>query len=172
MSDTPNDSTATPVENENKKQSPWVMLTSLLLLIVGLLLTSFMLLYYAWQRTDHAGFDSIDLTRILHHNTPKTAAHETPASEPTTAAVDLPAAGNHVNANLPASGNEKVKWPKIKLSGFGTSSDGSGGFAIINGEQVLQGGSVGKITLLEVHAHAVILEYMGEQKSMTMGMDK
>ena len=63
----------------------------------------------------------------------------------------------------------KVNWPKLKLTGFGTSADGSGGFAIINNTQVHPGQLINdKVKLVEVREHDVIVEYKGEQKSLTV----
>lgn len=172
MSDITKEVMPNPDGTEKKHTSPWVMLTTFMLLITGLLLTSFMLLYYAWEHTDRMGLESFNFSKILNTVNQQPAAN--PSADPELMPQVAAPAQKEKNGKsiFPSTNSTKVKWPNIKLSGFGTSSDGSGGFAIINGEQVLQGGSAGKITLLEVHAHAIVVEYMGDQKTLTMGMEQ
>ena len=67
--------------------------------------------------------------------------------------------------------SDKVKWPKLRMTGFGISSDGSESFAIINGDLVHPGELAGKVQLLEVRAHDVVVEYKGERKLLTVGLE-
>ena len=163
-----NENPAIPEGIEKPRQSPWLMLISLVLLISGLLLTSFLMLFYAWQHTGQSTMKSFDFSALMKRNT--TSAPQTAEAQPVQpVAADQNAQPN--KALFTKSNGDNVKWPRLKLSGFGTSSDGKSGFAIINGNQVLQGETLGKVTLLEVHAHAVVVEYMGVHKALTMDID-
>ncbi len=61
-------------------------------------------------------------------------------------------------------GDGSVRWPKLKVTGFGTSADAEGGFAIINGKHVLVNTFIGEVKLVEIRTHGAVVEYKGEQK--------
>lgn len=65
-------------------------------------------------------------------------------------------------------GSSSVRWPKLKLTGFGRAADGEGGFAIINGDQVLLNNYIDDVKLVEIRAHGAVVEYKGEQKLLTV----
>ena len=74
--------------------------------------------------------------------------------------------------NFTKSPRKKVRWPKLKLTAFGKSSDGQSGFAKINGQYVLPGGLIGgKVRLVEIRPHDVVVEYQGETRSLTIDPD-
>jgi hypothetical protein len=64
--------------------------------------------------------------------------------------------------------NAEVRWPKLKLTGFGRSADGEGGFGIINEKHVLKGQEISGVKLVEIRAHGVVLEYKGERKTLAV----
>ena len=65
-----------------------------------------------------------------------------------------------------------MKWPKLKLEGFGKSADGEGGFAIINGKQILVGGSIGDVKVLQIKTHGVLVELENEQRVLSVELAK
>lgn len=60
-------------------------------------------------------------------------------------------------------------WPRLKLAGFGKSEEKSGDFAIINGKKVhLEQTIAGKVRLVEIRDHDVIVEFNGEKRILTI----
>jgi hypothetical protein len=159
--------------------SAGVMFTSLLLLIGGLLLTSAMLIHYGFKGTGENGESISGLTRVLEMAKSKPvenrAVEETHVSAPSPPPEVAPAAT--LDAAAKPSGfnfkdlfskkrNGSVRWPRLKLSGFGLPAEGEVGFAIINGKHVVEGSTVNGATVQEILAHGVRLEYKGETKTL------
>jgi hypothetical protein len=61
---------------------------------------------------------------------------------------------------------EPIEWPVIRLSGFGSGSDGR--LAIINGRLVSEGQTINGATLLSVLEDKVIMEFKGETLSFSV----
>jgi len=60
-------------------------------------------------------------------------------------------------------------WPRLKLAGFGKSEEESGNFAIINGKKIHLGQYVaGKVKLVEIRDHDVIVEFKNERRILTI----
>ena len=61
-----------------------------------------------------------------------------------------------------------VRWPKLKLTGFGSSTDGASGFAIINGQHVIAGQQISKVTVIDIGDQSVMVEFKGEQRTLSV----
>jgi hypothetical protein len=158
-----------PVNNENSTPSR-VMLFTLLLLIAGFLLTGTMLLYYANAQRGNpqpmeTGMEEPAPTEERSFFNKLGLSART--AEPDTAATNT---NEGIMDQLFGQRNgSSVNWPRMKLVGFGTATDGSGGFAIINNHQYRQGDLIsGKVKLIEIRRHDVLLEYGGETKTLSM----
>jgi hypothetical protein len=152
------------------------MLVTLLLLICGFLMASFMMLHYGFKAKYPEGKAiGLDLdalkekgkayaTRLKKPEKPEEAPTEQKAAtSPDTSGIN----------KLFGARDGKVRWPKLKLTGFGSSTDGSGGFAIINGKQVLPGQLIdNKAKLAEIRSQDVVVEYMGETRTLTVDVKK
>ena len=150
--------------------SPWTMLFTMLLLIAGLLLTSLLMInHLATIRTEtgEKGFEFSELIAKAKSMTvrvpPPQPVEPVAESTPQTSPLD-----NLKKMVSSAGSSDKVRWPRLKLTGFGRSADPEESFAIINGEQVHPGQIVDKVEVVEVRAHDVIVEYMGERKTLTV----
>ncbi len=154
--------------------SPWVMLISMLLLISGLILSSAMLLHYAMDDKEGATWESFfDFAKLMEEGKEPSAKAQTtntqgePKKESPESTAPNPS-GLSFKKFFSGGGNGTVRWPKLKLTGFGTSADTEGGFAIINGKHVLVNTSIGEVTLVEVRAHGAVVEYKGERKILAV----
>lgn len=150
--------------------SPWTMLFTMLLLIAGLLLASMLMMNHVNKAKAEPGEKGIGFTelvakakamavRVPPQQTVEPLAAPTPQSSPLE---------NFKKMVSSAASSDKARWPRLKLTGFGTSTDGLESFAIINGEQVHPGQIVDKVEVVEVRAYDVVVEYMGEQQILTM----
>ena len=166
-------------DTEDTSSPPGVMFTTILLLIIGLLLTSSMLIHYGMGTTDEKGKSTSGLAHLLERvkrnptgnsMEPKTNGSETlPAdsSTPTQDTADKPS-GFSLRNLFAKDGN--VRWPRLKLSGFGQPSKGKVGFAIINGKHILEGNTIKDVTVVKVLDQGVQVEYKGETKTLTIEM--
>lgn len=157
-----------------EQHSPWIMLTTLLLLIGGLLFSSAILVHYGMQRrggtSDAAsGFAGLlaegreFAARTLPQPQEKTAGEPTATAAPESLGIKKFFSG---------SDEENVKWPKLKLTGFGKGVHLEDGFAIINGKKVMVGGQIGDVRLVNIRTHGVLVELQGEQKTLTVEIPK
>lgn len=177
-------------ENDNiapKPPSPWVMLISMLLLVSVLVLTSAMLMHYATEGKEGAARKSFfDFTKLLEKGKELPAKaqvaekQEKTGNEPPAAMdskpmepvpTDSKPAGSSLSDSIikkffSGSKDGAVRWPKLKLTGFGLPSKGEVGFAIINGKHIATGGTVNDATLVEILGHGVLVEYKGETKTL------
>ena len=157
--------------------SPWSMLFTMLLLIAGLLLASVLMMNHVNKMKTEPGEKGLGFSELIAKAKamavrvppPKTVepvAAPAPQNSPQTSPLE-----NLKKMVSSAGSSDKVRWPRLKLTGFGTSTDGLESFAIINGEQVHPGQIVDKVTVLEVRMHDVVVEYKGEQKTLTMDVN-
>lgn len=153
------------------------MLVTLLLLICGFLMASFMMLHYGFQAKHpegkSIGFDLDALKEKGKVYAARLKAPEKPGEEapPIQEATTHPDDSNIKKLFGKLDG--KVRWPKLKLTGFGSSADGTGGFAIINGKQVHPGQLIDKkARLTEIRSQDVVVEYMGETRTLTVDVQK
>ena len=168
-----------PADEIESSTPPTVMLMTIILLIASLFLTSFMMLHYAKRHNrtltdatlnsqqDTSGLHLLAASSFLKKLSPA----EPKAATPSVATAIEPADKNNVIDQLFKSRGSNVKWPKLKLTGFGTASDGSDGFAIINNQQYHVGQFInGKARLLEVRKHDVLVELDGKTKTLSVNI--
>ena len=159
-------------EDHGESLSPWSMLCTMLLLIIGLLFSSMLLINQTLKAQAASGdlaFQSAQLVEWVralfeHETTPATANAATKQEE-------KPTAFENIKQAVIQTPPEKVRRPRLRLTGFGTSSVGSEAFAIINGELTHPGEFSGKVQLVEVRNHDVVVEYKGEQKILTVELE-
>jgi len=165
------------------KASPGVMFTTILLLIGGLLLTSAMLIHYGLKGTDENGESISGLTRFVKmtqggsaKNTanPETQIPTSPSfsTEPPTNTPPIPvkSSGFSFKSLFSKESSDSVRWPRLELNGFGLPSRGEVGFAILNGQHVVEGSTIKGVVLKEILAHGVVVEYKGETKTLIVEM--
>ncbi len=168
-------------DNDAEAASPaGVMFITILLLIGGLLLTSAMFIHYGFKGTGENGESISGLTRVLEMaksnlasdraeqelsaTTPKALPADSPADTPDTAAKP---SGFNLKNLFSKNGNGSIRWPRLKLAGFGLPADGEVGFAIINGKHIIEGSTInGGVTLVEILSYGVLVEYKGETKTL------
>lgn len=149
--------------------SPWVMLVTLLLLIGALLLSSAMLVHYAHLRRGGSKDSGPVLAGMAEKGSAFVAKlkHQ-PKEEPTATTPEAVVDTTAAIMKLFPSTNDGVKWPKLKLLGFGKGVAAEDGFAIINGKQIMVGGQLGDVKVIEIRTHGVVVELQGEQKTLTV----
>lgn len=160
------------VNGANANTSQRAMLITMILLVSGLLLTSTMMLYHSNKQNTAPTKANTD------HETPKELGLKTASFiKGFRRKVSKEESESIPDANLRAgvmdqffgNRNNSARWPKLKLTGFGTSTDGSGGFAIINNHKYKIGERInGKVTLLDIRKHNVLVEWSGETKILTV----
>jgi hypothetical protein len=153
--------------------SPGTMLFTLLLLIAGLLLASALMVNHLQNIKTETGEKGIGFFGLVAKAKAMTVRVPTqqpvePVEASTPQASPIENLKNMVSS---AGSSDKVRWPRLKLTGFGTSTDGLESFAIINGEQMHPGQIVDKVAVVEVRAHDVVVEYMGERKMLTVDVN-
>lgn len=163
LSDTPE--IPNKIYESNEAPSPWTMLVTMLLLIAGLLLASALMMNHLSKATAESGEMKFGFSELLEKAKALTAQVTPPQTEETVSTQSSPSSPLDSLKQIVSS--DKVRWPRLKLTGFGTSADGLESFAIINGDQVHPGQMIGKVNVVEVRTHAVVVEYMGEQKLLT-----
>ena len=150
--------TGSQPQKENTERG--MILLFIILLISTLLLSSSMFIYYSIPTEGQdTGKTTFSLNRLLEKGkeTSSTLTKQTQQKlSETTQLLE--------EQSTTANNTKSARWPKLKLTGFGKSADGKGGFAIINGNQYNIGEPSGKVSLIEIQAHGVLLEYKGEQK--------
>ena len=153
------------------------MLMTIILLIAGLSLSGYMMLHYAKLQNgpltesalnDPGNSSELNLQAASSFFKNLVAPEQKGAKMPASAAIKTDDQSNVID-HLFNSRQDSVKWPKLKLTGFGTASDGSGGFAIINNHQYHKGQFItGKTRLLEVRKHDVLVGLNGATKTLTV----
>jgi len=156
--------------DDHDSPSPWTMLITMLLLIAGLLLASLLMINHLSKSRTDSGETGFDFSAMLTRDRSMTAQAPQPQSvEPVAEPAPQTSAFDSLKKMVSSAGSsDKVRWPRLKLTGFGTSTDAAESFAIINGEHVHPGQIVDKVEVVEVRAHDVIVEYMGERKTLTV----
>ncbi len=153
--------------------SPWTMLITMLLLIAGLLLASVLMMNHANKTQAEPGEKGLGFSQLVAKAkamTVRTLAPQT--EEPVAAPTPQPSPLDNLKSMVSSAGSsDKVRWPRLKLTGFGTSTDGLESFAIINGEQMHPGQIVDKVAVVEVRAYDVVVEYKGERKTLTVDVN-
>lgn len=143
------------------------MLVTMLLLIAGFILCGTLMLHYAVkQRAAEGGAVAASSFSGAVFSAMRDAQRGTGGASP---GDHEPAAdaSSLVGKLLPPQ-NGKVRWPRMELAGFGRGADGTGGFAIINGKQILVGEHFGKVALVDVNSQGAVVEYMGERQTLVV----
>ena len=162
-------------ENDNAPPSPWVMLITMLLLISGLILSSAMLVHYAMDgKEGETGKSFFDFARLQKEGKEfsskaqaATKQGETGNESATPTASD--SSDSSIMRFFSGGGDDgTVHWPKLKVTGFGKSTDTEAGFAIINGKHVLVNNFIGEVKLVEIRTHGAVVEYKGECKVLAI----
>lgn len=159
------------IYDDQEAPSASSMLVTMLLLIAGLLLASVLMMNHVAKtkaESGEAGFGFSELVAkvkaMADQVPPPQTAESAEASDPQPSTLES-------LKNMVSSGSsDKVRWPRLKLTGFGTSTDELESFAIINGDHVHPGQIVDKVTVVEVRAHDVVVEYMGERRTLTVNV--
>jgi hypothetical protein len=151
------------------------MLVTILLLICTLVLTSIMMIHYGVRmQGSEEGIRSFSWADLK----PKGIETKLPISSNSGAGSvidDTPITEkegiNDKFGKLLQAHSDQVRWPKLKVTGLGSSQGGGGDFAIINGNQLHPGQTTKDgITLIEVRAHDIIVEYVGQQRSFPVDL--
>jgi hypothetical protein len=169
-----NEPAITEKEHEHpEKTSPATMLISMILLIAGLLLASAMLIQQAQERSGSSRTTRSGFSAFIQKG--KSLSSQAKANAADKNEVRASAEEANISTTSPSrfkqffqKTNHSVRWPKLKLTGFGTSSDGESGFAIINEKHIIVGQQISKATLIEIGVQSVVVEYKGEQKTLTV----
>lgn len=159
--------------DENESSSPLSMLFTMLLLIAGFLFSSVLLLQQTYNARNENGeriLDAEALSAAMQSMGEHTAS-DSPREEMAQQQEPATSPFEGLRQIVEGSSDGSVRWPRLRLTGFGKSSDGTEDFAIINGDLVHPGESAGKVTLVEVRARDVIVEYRGERKTLTVELE-
>ena len=157
-------------EPSDASSSSRAMLMTMLLLIAGLILSSAMMLHYAFEGEEGSG--GIGLAGPEEADSTWTGDSDgSPGKDAASAPADGPAyapAESAVSRFFSARDDGTVKWPKLKLTGFGKSKDKEDSFAIINGQHVTVSNYINDVQLVEIRAHGAVVEYRGERRVITV----
>lgn len=158
-------------------QSQGTMVFTMLLLIAGFLFASILLMKQTLETRTAEGEPVFQPSKLIDKGK---SLISRPATVNATATTNTPAKQvrkehsstlENIKQIVTFQTGDKVRWPRLKLTGFGKSTDDSEGFAIINGDQVHPGEYIRKVKLLEVRTHDVIVEYKGERKTLTVDLE-
>lgn len=164
-----------PIEEDSvdgqETHSSWSMGFTMLLLIAGFLFASALLVRQTLSARNVDGEPLFQLSQFLEKGKELAARAQTrtPAVSDEEEGKSSPFEDIKQIVNIQPS--ENVRWPRLKLTGFGKSTESNEGFAIINGDLVHPGEYAGKVKLVDIRSHDVVVEYKGEQKTLTVGMD-
>lgn len=157
-----------------RNAAPGAMLVSILLLIGGLLLTSALLLDSGLANKEspfpskHIIFSqTLKKTEeiIAYAKTKSANRAPIPSSQASTFEIK---GKNILNFSFKEKDGNGVRWPRLKLSGFGKATANKTDFAIINGNRIKIGDSIRGATLIKIVDQGVELEYQGATKILTI----
>ncbi len=170
-------SDSNPVSEEEKledqaEHSPWTMLVTMSLMIIGFLFAGVLLAQQSLRAKTAAGEPIFALSVLIEKG--KTLTARPPAAETSTEEA-APARSSPFDGFkemvMSQSSSDTIKWPRLKVTGFGKSADDMEKFAIINGNLIHPGEFAGKVKLVEVRAHDVVVEYKGERRTLTIDLE-
>ena len=144
-----------------------VMLTTMLLLIGGLLLTSTLMVNHALgskNSTDENPF-TFSIDSLIKKGSTYTDQITTSYKQAVAQIPDTEKKGTDMFSFV---NGDKDRWPKLELTGFGRAANSKDNFAIINNQPVLLNQEIGKVTLVEIRARNVVVEYKGERKTLAI----
>jgi hypothetical protein len=160
-------------DNNEVTASSRTMLVTMILLISGFLMAGTMMIHYSSKKVGSAGENkntAFSFSAILSQGKEYAEQLQKPKAAPPVIQLDETAKQEEQKRSaLFGKRDAKVNWPKLKVTGFGSSTSGGGDFAIINGKQILQGQLIdGKAKLAKIRSHDVIMEYKGETKTLSV----
>ncbi|MEE9367672.1 MAG: general secretion pathway protein GspB [Pontiella sp.] len=167
-------SNAPPIPEESviieESASPWTMVVTMLLLISGFLLASTMMLHYSSPKIGEQGEITevpFNISALIAKGKSYAANLKKPEKAAAVEPEKIAKSEKSTVSKLFGNRSDTVRWPKLKLAGFGSATEGDGGFAIINGKQIQPGQLIdGKVQLKLIRSHDVVVEYMGETKTL------
>lgn len=155
--------------------SSFALIGAMLLTIAGLALTSYMLFHYATDavktENDEPAFTFISFLEMMGDSQTPTSERADESIE--TAPLETEMAKLETKEENPEkkrsffSKNTFKRWPTLTVTGYGTSTK-SGGFAIINGQQVMLNDYIDGAQLIEIRSQDVVLEFEGERKNIAI----
>jgi hypothetical protein len=159
------------IDGEEERSSA-IMLFTMLILTVGFSFSSMLLMNQSLQVQSAEGTPIFALADMIEKG-------KSLAARPILAETDMDSGSAVLSSPIAdikqivmsQTSSDKIKWPRLRMTGFGISSDGTESFAIINGDLVHPGEFAGKVQLVEVRAHDVVVEYKGERKLLTVGLE-
>ncbi len=162
------------IDIDSGPRSSWIMLITMLLLIAGFLLSTTLLMNQTLKARSADGEPIFNLSALAESS----AAALKPA--PRQKNVDTESESEEHGGHTPIDGFKNlvmgepsdggVRWPRLKLTGFGKSADGTESFAYLNGDLVHPGEFAGKVKLIEVREHDVVVEYKGELRNLRVAL--
>jgi hypothetical protein len=158
--------------DEEETRSSGVMLFTMLMLTVGFSFSSILMMNQSLNVRSTEGTPVFVLSDIVEKS-------KSLADKPILKKADAGAASAALSSPIAdikqmvmsKTSSNKLKWPKLRMTGFGISSDRTESFAIINGDLVHPGEFADKVQLVEVRTHDVVVEYNGERKLLTVGLE-
>lgn len=160
-------------DNPESPTSPRVMLITMILLISGLALSSVMFLNYAMDGREEGDQTMASAFAKLMEKgkalipEPEPMKNPKPLEEEPLETTEI-ASGSSMMRFFSSEKPTVVRWPKLKLTGFGKGYNGQSDFAIINNEQILVGTPIDEVMLIEVLTQGVVVEYKGERKTLNV----
>ena len=156
---------------EQDEHSTWSMMFTMLLMTGGFLFAGGLLIQQTLSATNKDGAPLFQWSQMVEQARAMRArpevsepAGEEAAAEPHSQSSTI----EEIKKIVSFAPTDSVRWPRLKLTGFGKSTDGAESFAIINGDLVHAGEYTGKVKLVEIRTHDVVVEYKGEQKTLTV----
>lgn len=158
--------------DELETASSWSMLFTMILMTAGFIYSSALFVNESMQVRTEEGEPILVLSALIDHSKSlvKLPAMKGADGDHLQTANISPLTGIK-NMVLSHTSSDTAKWPKLKITGFGKSADGTEKFAIINGDLVHPGEFAGKIQLIEVRIRDVVVEYNGERRTLTLPLE-
>ncbi|MDZ8119387.1 general secretion pathway protein GspB [Pontiella agarivorans] len=155
------------VAGEKRPVRPAVMVITMVLMIAVLMLTAVMMIYYATLQQNESTGSSVTEKPAIPGETGQALSFLKTLTAHSTTPPDDAETGNGSSFSLFGKTDGNIRWPKLSLTGHGRRPDGSGAFAIINGHQYQPGQIInGKVKIIEIREHDVLVEFSGETNSL------
>jgi hypothetical protein len=156
-------------ENQNAC-APWTMPITMGLLILGFLLTSALLIARTLDVRSPAGRLIVDPAAVLAKGQALVArpAHRRTTVKPKPAPLESFSKLDDLKKRVMSSATStRTHWPHLSITGSGNTADGTKGYAIINGKLIHIGEIIDQVMLIEVRGNNIVVEYNGEQKTLS-----
>ncbi len=154
------------IDENEKTSSPWSVIFTMLLLILGFLLAGVMMIQQTIEKKSENGEPITDLTKLAKHFQQQARTAGTPAGNNEMRPSEFSSSLSSFKQIIEDQ-TGKVQWSRLELIGFGKSrTDENESFAIINGTVLHLGESIGQVTLVEIRDNGVVVEYNGERTTL------